>query len=288
MAEKGIITKTIGGFFFTADNQKSIHDLKIRGKIQKKVYPGDYVLFSKSKKIIEEIIPRKNLLYRPKVANVEQILIVQSFQQPPLNMNLIDRFLIMIESVNMEPVIIINKTDLMKETVYQNQFEYYQKIGYPVYFISVKENKNIDSVVKQIKDKVNVLTGPSGAGKSSLINTLIPDANLKIKPVSKNIKRGVHTTRHVELLPLAKGGWVADTPGFSSLDIDYIEIEDLKFLFPEFEKYMNQCKFNMCNHIHEPGCKVKKEVNNGEISAERFQSYKYFYEELKQKEETYD
>ncbi|MFW6256543.1 MAG: ribosome small subunit-dependent GTPase A [Bacillota bacterium] len=286
MKEKGIVVKTVGGFFFVADQNSEILQLNIRGRIQKDVYPGDYVYFSRKNSTIEELCPRDNLLPRPRVANVEQILIVHSFLRPALDKHLLDRFLVMVEAASLEPVIVLNKKDLVDEQKLEKMnLTLYEEIGYPVFMISVRNDENLDSVYDYIKEKVNVLTGPSGAGKSSLINSLVPEAEMEIKSISKSLEQGVHTTRHVELLPVEDQGWIADTPGFRSLDFTDILPQELAFLYPEFEKYINQCKFNMCSHTHEPGCAVKKAVKNGEIASSRYQGYCDFYQELKQKEE---
>jgi ribosome biogenesis GTPase len=158
-----------------------------------------------------------------------------------------------------------------------------------LHFISVKEDKNLEQLFDKLNKKINVLTGPSGAGKSSFLNKVIEDADLKTAAVSKKLKKGVHTTRMVELLSLPNQGWVADTPGFSSmskLNLD-IEADDLSWYFPEIAEYNNQCKFNRCTHLHEPGCVVQEKVENGEISKRRYQSYQQLYNELKEKERKY-
>ncbi len=290
MKKRGIVTKAIGGFFFVVDQNSQEHTTQIRGKIQKRVFPGDYVIFSEEKKIIEELLPRENLLFRPQVANVEQIIVVKSIKDPPLDKRLLDRFLIMIEAESLQPLIVINKLDLYsrKEEELKKELLDYEKAGYPVFLVSVEEKINLSCLHKNLKNRVNVLTGPSGAGKSSLINQLIPGCDLQIKEVSKKSKRGVHTTRMVELLTLPEGGWIADSPGFSSLEIDHLAPEGLAFLFPEFDSFINSCRFNMCRHTHEPGCAVKKAVEEEKISSQRYSSYQVFYQELQEKEERYD
>ena len=284
--KQGIVVKTLGGYFFVADKNRDILQLDIRGRIQDDVYPGDYVRFCCEQEIIEELLPRKNLLPRPRVANIEQILIVHSFYKPRFDSRLLDRFILMVEAAGLKPVLVLNKCDLLSSETNQKEIVLrYKEIGYPVFIISVKKEINIDKLHSFIKDNVNVLTGPSGTGKSSLINQLVPDAGLKIKPVSQSLNRGVHTTRHVELLPLEEKGWLADTPGFSSLEFSNISVRELPFLFPEFQQYLNDCRFNMCSHTHEPGCAIKEAVNDNRIYDMRYQSYQKFFEELKLKEE---
>jgi len=289
---KGIITKTIGGFFFVADENNNIHKTIIRGKIQKEVFPGDYVEFyineEVEEKVIEKVYPRDNKLNRPKIANVNQVIVMQSFEEPSFDQKLLDRFLIMVESKDIQPLIVINKYDLIDNEI-NMIYNVYNKTDYSLFVISVKNNQGLNKLSKKITDNINVLAGPSGVGKTSLINKLIPDADLPVKSVSENIKRGTHTTRHVELLSLENGGWIVDTPGFTSLNIDHILPQELSFLYPEFRPYLNQCKFNMCSHTHEPDCAVKKAVKNDEISKKRYQSYQLYFQELKEKEEkTYD
>ena len=285
---KGILVKLIGGFFFVADQDKAIYQCRIRGKIREKIYPGDYVEIDKSEKILEDYYPRKNLLIRPKVANVDQVVIMHSVKNPEFIPSLLDRFLLMVESSGFDPLIVINKID-QAEQGYENDFLDYQKAGYDLIFTSVKEEKNLDLLLEKLNNKVNVLTGPSGAGKSSFLNKVIEDADLKTASVNKKKKKGVHTTRMVELLSLANKGWVADTPGFSSmkkLNLD-IKADDLSWYFPEIAEYNNSCKFNGCTHLHEPGCVVQKKVEDGEISLRRYQSYKQLYNELKERKRKY-
>lgn len=285
---KGILVKSIGGFFFVADQNKKIYQCRIRGKIREKIYPGDFVGIDKENKILETYYPRKNLLKRPKVANVDQVVIMHSIKNPDFKASLLDRFLLLVESSGFEPVIVINKID-KAENDYQKKFQEYKNAGYDLHFISVKENKNLDKLFAKLNNKINVLTGPSGAGKSSFLNKVIEDADLKTAAVSKKLKKGVHTTRMVELLSLENSGWVADTPGFSSMSKLNLELDadNLSWYFPEIAKYNNKCKFNRCTHLHEPGCVVQKKVENGEISKRRYESYDQLYNELKKKERKY-
>ncbi|MFW5981912.1 MAG: ribosome small subunit-dependent GTPase A [Halanaerobiaceae bacterium] len=275
---KGIICKTLGGFFFTADKEQNLYTTKIRGKVREKVYPGDYVEFEDN--IIEKVYPRKSLLHRPAIANVDQVLIVLAVEAPRFDRKLLDRFLIMVEEAAMDPLIIINKVDLTDKSI-EEEFIDYKKAGYQVFFISVEQKVGFEKLIASLHEHINVLTGPSGVGKSSLINEIVVDANMEVAEVSKKLKRGVHTTRHVELLPVADGGWLADTPGFTSLDIKHILADELRYFYPEFIDYMPNCKFRGCSHTHEPKCAVKDAVESGEISKNRYQSYLFFYKELK-------
>lgn len=274
---RGIITKAIGGFFFTADDKQNIYRCKLRGKIRDQVYPGDYVEFEDE--IVEQIYDRERLLHRPAVANVDQVLIVLAVSDPAFNRRMLDRFLIIVEEASLKPLIVINKIELADSEL-KLQLDDYLNAGYEVCFVSVNEDIGLEKLKDNLHQHINVFTGPSGVGKSSLINKLIVDANLKVGEVSKRLKRGVHTTRQVDLLPVVDGGWIADTPGFTSLDLSHVLSEELTYFYPEFLDYQVNCKFRGCSHTHEPKCAVKDAVENGEISKFRYNSYKLFYEEV--------
>lgn len=281
---KGTVTKTIGGFFFVSCEDGKIYKTKIRGKIQQKVYPGDKVEILVADKIIEAVYPRENLLYRPKIANVDQVLLLQSINRPAFDRLLLDRFLLMVEEVQLKPLIVISKLDLAADyKSVKKELKDYQEAGYKVFFVSVKEKKGINKLLNNIRGMINVLAGPSGVGKTALINSLIPGVDLPTQEVSEKLGRGVHTTRHVELLSSEAGTWIADTPGFTSFSINHISGEELTYFWPEFKPYLQNCRFNCCSHTHEPACAVKEAVNKGEISQQRYQSYKKNYKELKNK-----
>lgn len=281
---KGIITRTIGGFFFVAGKDQQEYRARIRGRIQEEVYPGDRVELNREDMMIEKIYERVNLFLRPVVANVEQVLIVHSLDSPPLQRNLLDRFILLAESADLLPLIVINKIDLEQKDDYRCILQDYEQAGYRLCFTSAVSETGLSRLSSELDDRINVTCGPSGAGKSSLINCLVDKADLPTRSISKKLKRGVHTTKHIRLLPLESGGWLADTPGFSSLDISHINADRIKFYFPEFSGYHLDCKFNTCSHTHEPGCAVKKAVANGEISEQRYKSYRTFYQELEQKQ----
>jgi ribosome biogenesis GTPase len=276
---KGFVTKAIGGFFYVADEKENIYRTTIRGRIRDTVYPGDYIELKDE--VIEKLYPRKSLLYRPAIANVDQVLIVLSVANPEFDRRLLDRFLIIVEKAELNPLIVINKIDLAEEGFYE-QFKDYQAAGYQLYFLSVKEKKGIEDLKRDLGEHINVLTGPSGVGKSSLINELVAEEKMKVGEVSKRLKRGVHTTRHVEFLAVENRGWVADTPGFTSLEIKHIQPEELTYFYPEFLPFLDKCKFRTCSHTHEPNCAVKAAVNDSLISVDRYDSYRNFYNELQE------
>ncbi|WP_053956948.1 ribosome small subunit-dependent GTPase A [Inediibacterium massiliense] len=282
----GRIIKGIGGFYYVQSG-KDVYECRARGKFRKeKIIPlvGDQVKIQvqeNQKGVVEEILQRSTELIRPPVANIDQAMIVFAVKKPDPNLTLLDRFLVMAESREIDVVICFNKMDLSEEKC-TNLKEIYSQAGYKVVATSVKENKGIDDVIETLKNRVTVFAGPSGVGKSSLLNSIQPNLSLQTGEISQKNKRGKHTTRHVELLPLDFGGWVLDTPGFSSLELDFSE-EDLPFLFKEFNSLLGQCRFNGCKHINEPDCSVKDAVESGKISLSRYESYIQLLQEMSQK-----
>ena len=291
---EGTIIKGIAGFYYVEAGQ-TIYECKARGKFRNKnIIPviGDNVLISIKDEenssdrylegTIEEILERKNSLIRPAVANVDQAMVVFSVTYPQIHLDLLDRFLIHIEKEDITPCIILNKIDEGNREEYDYIVERYTKVGYEVICLSAKKALHTDLLMPKLKDKTTVFAGPSGVGKSTLINTIEEGLALETGHVSDKIKRGKHTTRHVELIPLSEGGFVLDTPGFTSLQLDGIEADDLQYYFPEFKDYIGSCKFRGCTHIHEPGCKVQEALQHGEIIKERYETYTTYYKQLKE------
>lgn len=237
--------------------------------------------------LIRKIEPRKNELSRPDVANVDQVLILNAAIKPDFSFNLLDQFLILIEKAHIQPVIIVSKIDLIEEQalkIIQKDLEYYTLIGYDVYYVNSKQKMGFDVLEDIFKDKISVLAGQTGAGKSTFLNALMPQLDIKTQEISKALGRGKHTTRHTELYTYA-GGMIADTPGFSKLELDMFEADELKNYFVEFNAISTHCKFgNKCVHIHEPGCAVK---GNPKILKTRYENYYKYYEEIKNKKEVY-
>lgn len=290
---EGTIIKGIAGFYYVKSGQ-TIYECKARGKFRKQsIIPaiGDNVLISLKEEenssdrylegTIEEILERKNSLIRPAVANVDQAMVVFSVTYPQIHLDLLDRFLIHIEKENISPCIILNKIDEGKKEDYEYIVERYQKVGYEVICLSAKKAIHTDQLMPKLKDKTTVFAGPSGVGKSTLLNTIEKGLALETGKVSDKIKRGKHTTRHVELMPLTEGGYVLDTPGFTSLQLEGIEAEDLQYYFPEFRPYLGACKFRGCTHLHEPGCKVQEALERGDIIKERYEAYETYFKQLK-------
>lgn len=229
-----------------------------------------------------KLLPRKNFLIRPPICNVDQAFIVSSCKEPDFSSALLDKFLLIIEHLDIEPIIILSKADLDDGSI-DKYITSYERAGYKIFKISSKDNQGIDNLKTLFKDKVTVITGQSGVGKSSLLNALDINLNLETNEISKSLGRGKHTTRHVELIKMY-GGYIGDTPGFSSLELK-MSPEQLAVAYHDFAKYSLQCKFRGCLHDSEPNCAVKNAVNDGNISKERYEHYLLNLQEVKKKEE---
>lgn len=282
---KGLIIKGIGGFYYvkTADN---IIQAKGRGIFKKEgitLAVGDMVeieILDDGDGIINEIAPRKNHFIRPPIANIDSFIVVFAAAKPKPNFSVIDKFLIVAEQNGIEPIICLNKCDLVSDEELDEIEAIYQDV-YPIIRTSSKTGKGIDQLLQEIQHKKVALAGPSGVGKSTITNLMIPEANMETGTVSKKTDRGRHTTRHVEIFEAAGGGMVFDTPGFTSFDILEAEEDELADFYPEIAKFKGQCKFDNCRHIKEPDCKVRNAVADGLISKTRYTSYLANMEELK-------
>lgn len=280
---KGKILKGIGGFYYISTEDKII-ECKARGNFRYKgLKPmvGDNVEINieNGKGRIEKIEERHSELIRPTVANVTLAFVVFAIKNPDLNFDLLNRFLVLCESNNIKAIVCLNKVDLVDEEERNLLKEKINEIGYDVLFINAKAGIGIESLKERIKGNVTVLCGPSGAGKSTLINKLTNKDHMETGSVSEKLGRGKHTTRHSELIEV-ENGYIVDTPGFSTLDITFIEKEDLKNYFPDFEEYNNSCKFRGCMHHKEPGCSVKEAVEEGKINKFRYEFYIRTLEEI--------
>ena len=229
------------------------------------------------------VLPRHNCLVRPPICNVDQALIVSSCKEPDFSSILLDKFLLVIEHLGIEPIIIISKMDLDEDESVKQYVKDYRQAGYRVYEISSKDNHGLEELKTVFKDKVSVITGQSGVGKSSFLNALDINLKLETNEISKSLGRGKHTTRHVELLKMY-GGYLGDTPGFSSLELEMTP-EELAVAYHDFAQFSHECKFRGCLHDSEPNCGVKKAVEDGKISKERYEHYLMNLQDVKKKEE---
>ena len=280
---KGKIIKGIGGFYYVKTDE-GIIECKARGKFRhKSLKPmvGDNVKIKieNGKGTIEDIDERTSKLIRPTVANVTQAFVVFAVKNPDLNFDLLNRFLVLCESNNIKVIVALNKIDLVNEEEKENLKKRINSIGYEVLFINAKRGIGVEDLKERLSNNVTVLCGPSGAGKSTLINTLTDKEHMETGEVSEKIGRGKHTTRHSELIEVSDG-YIVDTPGFSTLDVNFINKEELRYCFPDFEKFNNSCKYRGCLHYKEPGCAVKDAVENGEINKYRYEFYIRTLEEI--------
>lgn len=294
MAE-GQIRKALSGYYYVFDGEQLIQ-CRGRGIFRNRgesPLVGDFVEYSNetvgSDGAIEAILPRQNQLVRPPIANVDQALLVFSVKEPDFNTVLLDRFLVVLESYHVEPIICLTKMDLLtaQELAEIEQYKAtYEAIGYRVITAYMDEPTLLDKVTPILTGKTTVLAGQSGVGKSTLLNTLLPQLQLKTGEISQSLGRGKHTTRHVELIEVA-GGLLADTPGFSSFDFDTLEREELTKCFPDIARYAEQCKFRGCLHKQEPKCAVKAAVEAGDIVAYRFKHYEQILQEIMDRKPRY-
>jgi ribosome biogenesis GTPase len=289
--KQGKIVKGIAGFYYVSVAGSGIYECKAKGAFrQKKMKPlvGDNVSIDiideeEKKGNVVEILPRKNALVRPAVANVDQALVIFAGTSPKPNLNLLDRFLLMMEQQNVPTMICFNKEDLASEAEIQELRDAYGTCGYPLFFVSARQQEGIEPLRAALEGKTTTVAGPSGVGKSTLINLLAPEVQMETGEISEKIQRGKHTTRHSQLILLNEQTYIFDTPGFSSLAVDFFEKETLGTLFPEFVEYEQNCRFTGCSHIGEPVCGVKEALAEGKISQSRYNNYVQIYNELKDK-----
>ncbi len=289
----GKIIKGIAGFYYVFTSETGlVYECKAKGVFRKdhrKPLVGDDVELevldeAKSLGNITELYPRKSELIRPAVANVDQALVIFAITRPQPSLNLLDRFLIMMEQQKLPCIVCFNKVDIDEEDCGQTYERIYAAAGYRTLTVSARTQVGVEKLRGLLAGKTTTVAGPSGVGKSSLINCLQSDRVMETGNISEKVERGKHTTRHSELLTLSDNTFILDTPGFSSLELFDLEKEELWRCYPEFAAYEKYCKFGGCSHIHEPVCGVREAVEKGQIERVRYDNYRLLYEELKGKE----
>ncbi|MFD1775132.1 ribosome small subunit-dependent GTPase A [Paenibacillus rhizophilus] len=299
---EGIIVKALSGYYYVKplregkiSPEDEIIQCRARGIFKKKgLSPlvGDNVIYSLTENgegMVDEINPRDSELIRPPVANVSLAVLLFSVREPDLNLQLLDKFLVHIEHAGLDTIIVLTKRDLAEgdgEGIAHVK-QLYEHIGYEVIVTSSRTGSGSEEVRKRLAGIISVFAGQSGVGKSSLLNRIVPGLSLETSEISMRLGRGRHTTRHVELMDIGEGGYVADTPGFSQLDFLELGVEELSSCFREFTPYAAECKFRGCSHLHEPGCRVIEAWEAGVIADSRYDHYKLFFNEMKDKKRRY-
>ncbi|MBT2292062.1 ribosome small subunit-dependent GTPase A [Paenibacillus albidus] len=299
---EGIIVKALSGYYYVkplregliASNEASVQ-CRGRGIFKKRgesPLVGDRVVYSLTENgegMVDELHPRDSELIRPPVANVTLAVLLFSVREPDMNLNLLDKFLVHIEHSGLDTLIVLTKQDLADDDGEATQVvkEMYERIGYEVMVTSSRTGTGSEDLRKRLGGGISVFAGQSGVGKSTLLNRIVPGLALETGEISLRLGRGRHTTRHVELMDIGEGGFVADTPGFSQLDFLELGVDELSTCFREFADYAQQCKFRGCTHLHEPGCHVIKAWEAGEIADSRYEHYKLFFNEMKDKKRRY-
>lgn len=300
---EGLIVKALSGYYYVLpdDSLTNTIQCRARGILKlKEISPlvGDRVIYELTENgegTVNDVLPRFSELTRPTIANVKQVVLVFSIDEPALNMQLLDKFLVHTEQANMETIICFSKQDLIEHFDMKSNHDLdveriikmYSDIGYQTVITSAVKEEGMDKLLQLLKGNISVFAGQSGVGKSTLLNKIVPGLQLITSQVSKKLGSGRHTTRHVELIPLLQGGLVADTPGFSQLDFLNIEAEDIAYGFREFRIFAEQCKFRRCLHRSEPNCKVIEALENKEIAEIRYGHYLLFLDEIKDRKRRY-
>jgi ribosome biogenesis GTPase len=312
--QEGLLIRAYGGFFYVQSGDRT-WELRARGRLRRapgkkpavasgkaphqednrhgaadqSPVTGDRVLFTPSEDgtgVLEAVLPRSNVLLRPRVANVDQVLLVVPLAQPEPDLKLTDRMLVCCQPEGLQPLICLNKVDLVGQPGARQLLEMYEGAGYQVLATSALVGTGLEDLRQAVRGKISVLAGTSGAGKTTIINALDPSLARLTGEISRKLKRGRHTTRFAELLPVA-GGFIADTPGFSSLELPQLDRTALGRCFPEIDSLAGRCRFPDCLHHQEPECAVKEALDQGLIGASRYQNYLSFLAEVLLKERTY-
>ncbi|MGI6082699.1 MAG: ribosome small subunit-dependent GTPase A [Limnochordia bacterium] len=286
----GLVLRAVGGFYRIALTDDTIVEARLSGRVrpggakdrQGPVLPGDQVMLEHSSAmwLITDVLPRTSEMRRPPIANVDLCVVVQSVTAPAPNADMIDRILIQATHAGLDALLCVSKGDLGDEESIAALLNPYEVAGYPHVITSAVSGLGIDELERFLKGRVSTLAGPSGVGKSRLLNSVCPDFDLTVGEISERAVRGRHTTRQVELLRLPFGGWIADTPGFSTLSFGDMNLRELPAAYPEFVRHAAECRFASCLHREEPGCAVQEAVEEGRIDPGRYQRYLRFAEEV--------
>ena len=289
---QGKVIKGIGGFYYVHDGIGRIYECKARGIFRNrnvKLLVGDNVEFEilneeEGLGNVTEILPRKNVLARPSAANVEQAVIMFACREPEPNFGLLDRFLIRMDLQDLPVVLVFGKADLADEAARQALRDIYRNTGYPMLFLSTQTGEGMEQFSELLEGKTTILAGPSGVGKTSLRNLFVKESEGETGALSRKLMRGKHTTRHTEIFRVRENTYLLDTPGFTALTLSEAESQNCREYFPEFMPFWNECRFQGCVHMEEPGCRIKQAVEEGAISPERYASYRQLYLETKEME----
>lgn len=286
--EEGIVVRAIGGYFRVMLRDGRVVETRPRGRLRKEraaVLVGDRVdvaVQADGRGVIEKVHPRRTRLLRPPIANVDQVVVVMALADPPPNYGLLDRLLVAAHAAGIDPVVCWNKADLVTEAEVADAKGPYEAAGYPVVVTSAKSAAGVEALARLLQGRVSTFAGPSGVGKSALLNRLHPDWKRETGAVSKKLGRGRHTTRAVELLALPGGGLVADTPGFSVLELRDIPAARLSRFWPDLDRLSDQCRFPGCRHRSEPDCAVRRAAESGAVHPRRYQHYLDLLEEIEE------
>jgi ribosome biogenesis GTPase / thiamine phosphate phosphatase len=294
----GTVRRGLGGVY-EVETPEGVLEAVLRGRVKRDERTGEKVVVGDRVRLVEEragettvwaiasvderttVLARKapGKAPRPKaiVANVDQVLIVFAAANPDPHLRMLDRFLVIAESSEIAPVIVINKTDVSGMDAARALFAPYERAGYAVHYTAARQNVGVDALREALCGRLSALAGPSGVGKSSLLNAVQPGLGLRVSEVSQAVNKGRHTTVTAQLIPLECGGWVADTPGLREVGLWEIEADQLQFYFPEFEPLLGNCRYPTCTHTHEPGCAVRAAAEAGEIDAGRYDSYQRIF-----------
>jgi ribosome biogenesis GTPase len=292
----GLVLRAQGGIY-QVETPAGVVEAVLRGRVKREERVGDRVVVGDRVEVersgerdaqvwtIESVHERTSILARrapgkaPRakviVANVDQVIIVFAAARPEPHLRMLDRFLVLCESMELEAVIVANKVDLVGLPRARQVFSAYERIGYPVLYTSTRDEIALDALSARLHGRISALTGPSGVGKSSLLNAVQPGLALRVASVSDAVQKGQHTTVTAQLIPLELGGYVADTPGLRELGLWGVPDDELDRCFPEFAPYLGECRYTRsCTHTHEPGCAVLQAVADGEVSSTRYESYR--------------